>query len=873
MRSIVLHSNDSTQSVNRGRRDLPLKIALVLSGGGARGFAQIGVLKVLEEAHVPVNAVVGTSMGGMIGGLYASGYSARELDSIVRGTNWDELLGFGDEAQRAELFVDQKLENDRSLLTLRLDGVTPMLPEAISTGSHMTQFVEDLIWGSIYHSDGSFDSLRYRFRALATDLAHGRSVTLESGNLALAMRASATVPLRFSPVLLDSMLLVDGGLLSNIPVEAARKLDPDLVIVINTTSPLQDPGQLNTPWNVADQIVTLMMARRSTDEIGKADFVFTPNLDGISSTDFSSPGIAIDSGEAAARRALPSLLALLAVRSNANAGLRNLGIDCADRGLLASLGYSDNPSSISLDDLQRHLNAVGASGAYRDITARVDYRGDSAYFKIEGTPGPAVESVMLHGFSRIDSSIATAAIQRVTGRPISRDSVRMMSEEITRAARMRGYSFFGIDSIGYADDGRRLDLFVEEGVIRSIRFEGLQHCADFVVARELEFSVGDLFMSSAAGKAVNRLMRTGYFKQARIDAHELPDKGLEVVVRLQERSTGLLRFAASVDNEHYTQLGVEVAQDNLFGQGTHVGARFSGGLRDRVLALDLRSNRIYGTYWTFGLSGYGATHNINKFQRDVDPKQGVIHRNVVGEYEELRVGAKARFGRQVERVGLFTVEGRYERQGSRDLTAAADDARWRDVSTLKFGARFDTQDKVPFPRDGALVDVSYETAQSIFGADESFVKLNIEGDLFTSIAGRHLIHPRFRLGLADATLPLLEQFSLGGQRSMFGLREGEQRGRQMMLASLEYRYLLPVKVFFDTYLSLRYDLGATWLRPSEIHLNDLEHGVGFSVGLDTPLGPADFSLGRSFTLNKGRARNIFNYGPVVAYFSFGYRFD
>jgi len=875
-RTVVLRPASPDSARSSGGDGLP-KIGLVLSGGGSRGFAQIGVLKVLEEAHIPIHAVVGTSMGGLIGGLYASGYTAREIDSIVRGTNWDALLGIGDETQRAELFIDQKHENDRSLLTLRLDGLTPILPEAISIGARMTQFVEGLVWGSVYHGDGSFDRLKYRYRALATDLVSGRSVVLDSGNLALAMRASATVPLRFSPVVIDSMMLVDGGLLSNIPVNVARDLGCDIIIVVNTTSPLQDADHLDSPWNVADQIVTLMMDRQSREALDAADLVITPGLSRYNGTDFSTPGQIIDSGEASARRIFGQLQALARRElPGHDQRLVNIGIECSDRVLLASLGYEGNPAVIGLRDMQRRLDLLDARGSYRDLAVQVNYSGtgDSARFHIIGTRSPVVEAIALHGFNQFPVESAREICgARLIGEPIDSIVLGAVREDLVRKARQLGYSFFTVDSVGFDEEEGRLHLYVDEGVIRRLRIDGLKSCAEFVVMRELEFDEGDLFVAGAAGTAVNRLMRTGYFKQAHIDAHQLSDSGLEVVVHVQERSTALLRLAASVDNEHYTQLGLELAQDNLFGQGTHVGARFSGGLRDRALALDLRSNRIYGTYWTFGLTGYGNMHAINRFQRNVDPAAGVINRTIVGEYKEMRVGGSAWFGRQVERSGLFTIQGRYERQGTQDLAASTSDTRWREVSTLKFGARFDTQDRVPFAREGGVVDVSYETSQAVFGADESFIKLDIEADLYTSFSRRHLIHPRLRLGFGDATLPLMEQFSLGGQRSMFGLREDEQRGRQLFLTSLEYRYLLPVKIYFDTYLSLRYDLGATWLAPSEIRLNDLEHGVGGTVGLDTPLGPANFSLGRSFTFNRTPAAHLVNFGPIVAYFSFGYRFD
>lgn len=849
------------------------RIGLVMSGGGARGFAQIGVLKVLEKAGVPIHAIVGTSIGAMLGGLYASGYTAAELDSIVRSTNWQDLLGVGEETERSELFIDQKLENDRSLLTLRLDGLTPVVPEAVSTGARITEFVEHLIWGSVYHGNDSFDNLKYRFRAIATDLVKGESITLDSGSLALAIRASATVPLRFTPVVLDSMLLVDGGLLANIPVDAASALGCDYLIVINTTSPLQDAANLDAPWNVADQVVTLMMQRQGRESLAAADFVVTPDLTGISGMDFSDPGRAIDSGEAAARRVIDGLLDDLHDEYGQDRIFRNLGITCGDRMLLASLGYEQATPRIGLDDLQRRLDMLGAAGAYHDLAARVEFAGDSARFFISGSRAGRIEKLDLRGFDQVPVDLIQGAYTDLLGNPFNRDSIRLATERALKAGRRLGYSFLSIDSTSFDTADGVLHIYGDEGIIRNIRLEGLEHCARFLVERELEFEVGDLFRADDAGRGVNRLMMTGYFRHVRIDANPVPEGGIEVVVSVKERSTSVMRFAAGVDNERYTQLGVEIAQENLFGQGTHAGLRFSGGIRDRSLVGELRTNRIYGTYWTFGLTGYGRLRNVNSFERWTEPATGTIHRNVIGEYREMRVGGIVRFGRQVERFGLFTIEGRYERQGTRDLTIHATDERWRDVGTLKFGARFDTRNRVPFASSGTVVDVSYETAQSIFGSDESFAKLDLEAELFSSVAGRHLLHPRIRLGFADATLPLMEQFSLGGQQSMFGLREDELRGRQIFLTSLEYRVLLPVRIYFDTYVALRYDLGATWQRPSEIRLNDLEHGIGLTLGLDTPLGPANFSLGRSFTFNRTPSPHIANFGPIIAYFSFGYMFD
>jgi NTE family protein len=197
------------------------KIGLVLSGGGARGIATIGVIEAFEEAGVPIDFIAGTSMGSIIGGLYAAGYSVEQLKALVDTTDWEALLSFGDDSRRKDLFYDQKLADDKSIVVLRFDGFEPVLPQAFSTGQRLTHYLNILVLQSVYHPTSSFDELRIPFRAVATDLISGKRVVLGRGDLTEALRASVTVPLLFSPVKKDTSLLLDGGLTSNIPVEVA----------------------------------------------------------------------------------------------------------------------------------------------------------------------------------------------------------------------------------------------------------------------------------------------------------------------------------------------------------------------------------------------------------------------------------------------------------------------------------------------------------------------------------------------------------------------------------------------------------------------------------------------------------------------------
>ena len=216
------------------------RIGLVLSGGGARGVAHVGVLRALEKHHIPIDLIVGTSIGSLVGGLYAAGYSTDQLQTVIDTTNWAQVLSFADESERTNFFVGQKQAADKEMLNIRFDGLTPVIPSSFSSAQRLTTFINQLTLQGIYHPSPSFDDLKIPFRAVATDLISGKRMVLSSGPLAEALRATITVPLLYSPVTRDSMELTDGGLISNIPVEVAQELKMDIIIAVDISSPLQD---------------------------------------------------------------------------------------------------------------------------------------------------------------------------------------------------------------------------------------------------------------------------------------------------------------------------------------------------------------------------------------------------------------------------------------------------------------------------------------------------------------------------------------------------------------------------------------------------------------------------------------------------------
>jgi NTE family protein len=287
------------------------RIGLVLSGGGARGVAHIGVLKVLEEQHVPIDAIAGTSMGAVVGGLYASGLSAREIEAIMTSLNWQEA--FRDLPPREDLTLRRKQEDQNFLVKfpLGIRGGKVLLPKGLIQGQRLNQILRRLTLPMARITN--FDELPTPFRALATDLETGDAVTLDSGDLTSAMRASMSAPGVFAPVERDGRLLVDGGISENLPVDIARAMGVDILIVVDVGSPLLTREKLNSVPVISNQMIAILIQRNTREQLEKLkaqDVLIAPPLGDTSSFDFGNVKRVIAVGERAARASIERLAAL-----------------------------------------------------------------------------------------------------------------------------------------------------------------------------------------------------------------------------------------------------------------------------------------------------------------------------------------------------------------------------------------------------------------------------------------------------------------------------------------------------------------------------------------------------------------------------------
>jgi NTE family protein len=287
------------------------RVGLVLSGGGARGAAHVGVLKVIEELRVPIDAVAGTSMGAIVGGLYASGMSAHEIERALTSVDWSDA--FTDRTSRRELTFRRKQDDVNYLVRLPLGFKEGdfVLPKGLIQGQKLTQMLRGLTLPVSAVSD--FDKLPIPFRAVATDIETGRSVVLANGDLATVMRASMSAPGVFAPVTVDERLLVDGGLTANLPIDVARSMGVDVLIAVDVTYQLQRRDQLGTALEVSNQALAIMIRRdaeRQRETLAASDLVIDPPLGNASSADFGRVAEVIQRGEVAARDMTPRLAAL-----------------------------------------------------------------------------------------------------------------------------------------------------------------------------------------------------------------------------------------------------------------------------------------------------------------------------------------------------------------------------------------------------------------------------------------------------------------------------------------------------------------------------------------------------------------------------------
>jgi NTE family protein len=826
------------------------KVGLVLSGGGARGIAHIGVLRGFEKYNIPIDLIVGTSIGSVIGGYYAAGFSVDQLEESMRSIKWDDI--FSDQTERQHLFVGQKAINDRYLINIRFDGFNAFIPTSLTSGQKILSLITDELYKTNFAAVYDFDDLRIPFRAISTDLISGKRVVIGKGDLAEAINASIAVPLLFSPVVWDSMLLVDGGLTANFAVDAAKALGMDVVIVVDNTSPLRSRNELSAPWEIADQVTTIMMQSTNKEQIQQATFVIKPDLEGIGSTDFEKIDKMIINGEKAVDEKAMELYALTenihAQPSDIFYHYNRFTMSAKNEPSAEQTNYrlyAGRKNPISIKMIESDIHRIFARGIYQSVVASLDSSGGINVLRYALVENEKLAKVQIEGNTIFADSVLQSNLVFDGSQPLNINRMERGLSEIKSLYRDAGYALIRFTTLAASKDNDLLHLIIDEGKIHEIRLEGNSITNDFVIRREFPLQAGDIYNARKVKNGIDNIYNTQLFDKVSVNVN-LVENRYVLTIKVVEKKSFILRLGGKIGSERGAQFYAEWGSDNFLGNAYKLYLTGQYGEKDRSAGLVYRADRIFKTLLTMTAQTYFDWRLFPMYSGNT----------LDGEYNESRSGVKLGVGLQLQKLGQISIDFRLEHVKDAPFSGDLKDDQENkatqnsELRTLSIKSVADNRDNIAFPTTGIYNVWFWETAnQKIAQGQEKYTKayVNLEG--YYTYGKIHTLHLKGLIGIGDLTVPFSEWFRVGGLHDFIGLHEFEYYGRQVIKANLEYRLLLPFDFFSDIYLAARYDIGAIWETPDlVINTEDFLTGIGGWLGINTILGP--LYLGYGDTSNK-----------------------
>ncbi len=822
----------TTDSTAGGAASRP-GIALALSGGGARGLAQIGVLKALEEAGIEPSLIVGNSMGAVVGGLYAAGYSADSLHRLA--AEIDRRWFFRNSSRRDNILVSEKTEPGNYLLELRFDyDFRPMLPKGLSHGQAFYDLLAPRLAPAQSRAKGDFDSLHIPLRVTATDILSGNLVVIDRGDPANAIRASSAVPLAFWPVPKDSLLLVDGGLTANIPVVPARRENAKVVVAVDVTSPMWLRSELDNPLRLTDQVINIGIIRQKSIQMDLADVLIVPDLNGIRNTDFEQLDTLVARGYRAAREALPEIL--------------------------------------------KALRDAGAAASRRSEST------DPVYppFSVEGDP------------STVDGSPVFAVPAKWDARDsggVPADSVRKRVREHYAGL---GYPFADV-YVREAAGGGTL-LRIDPGIVDTIGIEGAVHTRPDLILDLAGVEKGDTLKSGTISEIMGELYATGLFETVHIDVRSPGCVFIVVKEKKYVRMRAGLRYDDFHLGEVFVQPAIENLAGRGMTALLHIQyglqrEKYALGIDGRPVQSRWFVHSLIGRMYlarerirltdtaspVFVIDSLGDTvDTYERFRLEERSlrKMGVM----VLAGAELWKSAMFQAGIKAENYLVYTSEQSVLHFGRFPLR----------LRCLLFRAFVDDLDRFPFPRKGQKHYFSMTASLKSIGSGKEFLKCDGRLERYVRVKRGHTVAGRIQFGWANAALSATERFYVGGvlpeekypdvgvynHISFTGLRPRALPGDALIIVGGTYRFS-PVE---DLYIRATVDWGNAWEFEGPIRDNDVAErlsnapvGAGIGLSWDTMVGPLSVSWGR--LLRGPKELEELGIGPEnVFYFSAGYDF-
>ncbi|MCB9502905.1 MAG: patatin-like phospholipase family protein [Deferribacteres bacterium] len=823
------------------------KIGLAFSGGGANGIAQIGVLQVLYENEIPIDYIVGTSMGSLIGGLYAAGYTPYEIESMMASFDWTKVLI--DRPERQTLFIEDKQARDQLLFQIRFNGLKPVIPPAITPGQQIENLITQYVMRAHYVATNSFDDLRIPFRAISTDLISGKKVILKQGNLSEAIRASISFPLLFAPVEVDGMLLVDGGMTENIPVEALQEFPVDITIAVDATTNLRTRDQLNAPWEIADQVTSIMQRDRNEKSRKMADVVIRLQDSTRTNMQFDAMRSLIWFGRVQAENLLPQIKKKIESFEKYTPGTAEqqaypiskvLNFPVNFHYLLEkNIGKEGHYLLLTKSEIQAILNTIYQSGNYAFLQAELILNPTLATYElnINTETYPLLEKVMFEGNRVINSDTLRSQISELVDKPLNNTSTQRALKNILMRYREAGFALAKITNLSYDPISHTGSITIDEGHVGRILIEGKHRTLNHVILREFPLQKGDVYNYDKAKNGINNIIGTGLFSRVSASLKSTPE-GVDILLRIQEKSRNVLSGSARFDLERRARGFIQMADENVAGLGGKLVFQGLFGANDNGLRTRFSVDRIFKTYFTFASEAYWTIRNRKTYVQE--------SAETIGKYQENQLGAFVSIGQLFRRFGIVSAELHIDQFNLDAELGTGFPTGLFNINRLIFRSIVDTRDRLPFPYHGRHATFFYETSIKSGIKNSSFVRTAWNFETYYTIKQKHTLHPKFSFGTSDFTTPFVFRYYFNGPEDMYGLKDEQWRGRHFLLGNFEYRYELFSKFSSSGYLGIRYDIGGIWDTKTDNlkYSDDLSKAVGVYLGFRTFLGVIKLAYGQ-----------------------------
>ena len=751
------------------------KIGLVLSGGGAKGFAHIGVLKMLDSLEIPVDYIAGTSMGGIIGALYAIGYRGEEIEDLVIRTDWQEI--FTDQPPRELLPYFQKLQTGRYQLEFGLENWRLKPPSGLIFGQKISLLFSSLTFP--YERVSNFDELPIPFRCVAVDLKTGNQVILDKGSLAKAMRSTMAIPTAFSPVAWGDSLLVDGGILNNLPVDVVKDMGADIIIAVDVANIEANDASFDNILKVLDRSISLLGVDRWRENRKRADIFIAPDLEGYGLADFTNGKI---------------------------------------MGILRQGGLAAQANEKRLLDLKQRFALARVSNPTHLMKSLHDN------VRIHGIQITGQKSLQFHDI-----------YQRLGCEPNTLFNPRAIDARLTNM-RLSGYvQNITYETIPVSDDYVRLVFHVEERdkpQIQGIRIYGNRTLPFGFIYRLLGINPGDFLNTNDLNRRIMTLYGLGYFESIRYDLEPVSSHRVRLKLHVKEKPLRRWRFGVRYDNHHKIVGSVMSQANNIPFAGMRLESEFQfmgliqafhrGYYPSRSLAFPLYP--FYAiSYKDIPVSIYGPEGNR------------------IAEYKDRSVYTALGVGFLLRRSFSLEMSYAYESIFVEPRIAMNDPVMFPefdyDLYRVDVRMRLDHLDDVFVPRYGTLMFANYEGSFEKIGSEDPYQLFESSLNVYQTYKKNHTI--RLTGYFADGTedLPIYKYPNQGHPDRFIGMGYDQLTGNSFSFVRLEYRYewnpFVYLKLMANRTLHFDYRIDG------DVYGRDNLWGAGAGLMIATPAGPFD----------------------------------